>query len=360
MAPRDGVRRRTRVRGRRGALSVAVLSLLIVGAAGLPIAAQLGVLPVAQTFEVAHGLDLPSVNVSVVVNDTAPGYDPDTLVVTAEENATFQLYNNGSTVHTFTVVNASDVAIPCTPSTTPAQVDNNLTHFGTLVNATIAPGAYLNWSYTFNASGTFEFLSAVPYQCQVGFNGFLHVLPAGSQSQQYLWLNATGDLTFTPSTVTAEAGVPITFFVGVQGSLSHTFVIDGVSNDTAISPGGNLPSSFGDPPPAPSAAFPVSLNLVNPGTTYTSAPTIFKSGIYWFVCTVPGHFSSGMWGKLYVSIPLSLPSSTPSITNVLQYGYLAVVAAIIGLGAFLVLMGMNEPVSVQPGSGNPPPPAHGH
>ena len=81
----------------------------------------------------------------------------------------------------------------------------------------------------------------------------------------------------------------------------------------------------------------------DPGTTWTSPPTIIpQAGIYWFVCLVPGHFQSGMWGHLYVGVAPTPAASIPQMQGVIQYAYLALGAVVIGGAAFLVLMGQNE------------------
>lgn len=360
MAPRDGVRSRERLRGRRGALSVGILALLLVGTTGYPLVAEMGGAQVAPSTEVAREVLASSVVEDLVVKDNSPQFTPSTVVVTAGELVTFSVNNDGNDTHTFTIYKVPNGNIPCTPSDPPNVAEQYVNANGSLVNLTLAPHTLAWTNVTFVSATTLEFLSVLPSDCLYG-TGSIHVLPAGTVSQQELFVNATSSLTFDPSTMQAQAGVPIVVNAGVVGALSHTFVLDAISNDTALSPGGTLPSNFPGPGTGPSAAFPISLNLLSAGTTYTSAPIILPAGVYWYVCTVPGHFTGGMYGKLYVSIPLTLPQSIPTITNVLQYGYLAVVAVVIGLGAFLVLMGMSEPTSVEAVRGGPsPPPSSGH
>lgn len=347
------------MRDRRGALSVGLLVLLVAGAAGLPIVAHYGGIPGASEVGLAHELAATQYNESVRINDNssgANGFNPSTIVVTARSPILFQLYNNGTQNHTFTLYALANGSLPCAPGTSPSYVTSELQKNGTLLNIALAPGEWFNTSAPLNFShaADYEFLSAIPYQCQnPGFTGSLTVLPAGSHSQQVLYTNATAETTFVPNILVAEPGIPIVFMVGTSGG--HTFTLNSTTNYTGFSPGQNLPSSVPTGGNGPAPGFPVNLNLANAGTTYEGGPVIMKPGIYWFVCTVSGHFAAGMWGKLYVGVGVSLPALTPSITNVIQIGYLLVAAVVIGGAGFLILMGMNEPVPLtKPGDDSAP------
>jgi uncharacterized cupredoxin-like copper-binding protein len=336
--------RLNRLRGRRGALSVLLVLVIVAAGASLPVAARYGAIPGISEVEQARGIDAARVYENLTISDVSPGFDPDSLVVVAGTPLAFNITNVGSTNHTFSLYALPNETIPCGAAETPANVTSYFQQNGSLINAALTPGESYRTNLTFNFSAVYEFVSLTPYECQDGFNGLVHVLPPGSHSQQELYTNATSSpsLSFVPNILTAQAGIPIVFQVGTSGG--HTFTLDGTSNDSSVTPGTNLPSAFPSSGGTASAGFPVNLNLPNPGQTYVSSPVILKPGIYWFVCVIPGHFAAGMWGKIYVSISVSPAALTPAISNVVQYAYLGVAAVIIGGAAFLILMGMSEPV----------------
>lgn len=355
MSSRRGSGVRERIRSRRGAISVVLIAALLGGVAFLPEAARLGGLPLSD--EVGHPHLLSAgVAVNVSMSDTAPGFTLAPNVVTANVTLHVHLVNQGLSTHSFSLFNETNAAIAPATNNTPAKLNEtwgNQTHPGP--NIWLPAGSQTNFTLNFSVPGSYEVISLVPYQFQGGLSAFLHVLPHGSATEQSLWVNGTAATVWLPATMYASPGIPIVINAGIQGSLSHTFVLDGVSNDSAVSPGTNLPSSFSYPAPPTSAQFPISLNLVNAGTTYTSSPVILKAGVYWYVCTVPGHFASGMWGKLYVGVQPTPPASVPQISNVIQYAYLGLAAVIIGGAAFLILMGqMERPVAAAPSKPHEP------
>jgi uncharacterized cupredoxin-like copper-binding protein len=119
---------------------------------------------------------------------------------------------------------------------------------------------------------------------------FVRVAASGSVS-----LSVSDSLRFTPSSVMVTPGASIKVLISNLGSLAHTFTLSSVANYT-------IPSS--DTPADLSAFFSKNAPLANVsigagvGTTATVTFTAPKTGFYEFVCTVPGHFQSGMLGFL--------------------------------------------------------------
>lgn len=343
-----------RLRARRGAVSAIVLLPLLLGAALLPLASHEGALGSSQQLGVAHSVASPAIALNVTMNDTAPGFYWSTDVVSSNTTVDVLLHNNGSSTHSFSLYNVSGYVFPTSPYPSPAQVNKTWANQSSPgPNIWLPAGGWTNFSFVMTDPGVYEVLSLYPWQFQSGFYTFLHVLPAGSATKQYAFTNTTSDLTFTPNILVVQPNIPVVFEVTAQGA-GHTFTLDGCSNDSAIVTGVSLPSS--DPclgaSPTYSAAI-VNLAINTLGQTYASAPVILKPGIYWFMCTVPGHFAAGMWGKVYVGIPQTPAGSTPSVTNVIQYAYLGLAATVIGGASFLVLMGMNEQAApAMPSSGS--------
>jgi hypothetical protein len=79
-------------------------------------------------------------------------------------------------------------------------------------------------------------------------------------------------------------------------------------------------------------------------------------GAWEFVCTVTGHFPK-MKGYLFAGTSPAPPRQIPVETSVLQLGLLAVAGIIVGLAAFLILMGMSERASPDTLARTPPPPS---
>lgn len=343
-----------RPRGRRGVLSVVGLSSLLVLAGALQWASENGALTGPSLIGTSHLVSAAMLNESVTVNDTVPGFYPSQIVVSAGVTVNFNITNTDTIDHTFTVYSHSGTTIACAGLSS-QQLDRYFSAANdSLVNDSLAPGQSVLWTVNFTGPGTYQILSLTPDQCQAGLTGFLHVLPAGSKSVQYAFVNATGSLTFVPSILEIVPQVPVQFVVGYQGT-THTFTLVSCSNDTNITAGVALPTNDG------------CLNnpLVNsgdqsPGNTWVSPPTIIKAGIYWYVCEIPGHFQAGMFGHVYVGITPTPPASLPSVQNVLQLGVLLLIATVVGGAAFLVLMGMSERVELAPGSRGGTEPASHH
>jgi uncharacterized cupredoxin-like copper-binding protein len=74
---------------------------------------------------------------------------------------------------------------------------------------------------------------------------------------------------FDPSTIEVPAGVPVTFVFMNHGVIEHDFTIEAVGL-----------SMYADP-----------------GQTVRDTVT-FQPGTYEFICTIPGHYESGMFGTL--------------------------------------------------------------
>src|SRR5579875_1353547 len=85
------------------------------------------------------------------------------------------------------------------------------------------------------------------------------------------------------------------------------------------------------------------IQMTTSGKSYICTFTLpaNEHGIFEFVCTVVGHFPH-MKGYLYVGAQPVPPSVIPSETNVVQLGIIAVAVILVGLAAFLVMMGMSE------------------
>ncbi len=327
-----------RLRSRRGVVSGALVLLAVGGLLSLPFAAHYGVLPPSEAVGAAHEVAFSVFYAHVMMNDSSPGFywGSGENVVSANSTIALVLYNNGTTTHSFSVYMLRNQVISATTDNTPAKLN---TTWATAPgpNFWLPGGTNLSTTLNFSDPGTYQVVSLYPYQFQSGFTTTITVLPAGSATKTYVFDNATSALTFVPAILTAPANTPIVFEVTAQQG-GHTFSIDMTSNDTTLVTGTSLPS----PLPPGLANTPVNLELNNQGQTYASAPTILKAGVYWFVCEIPGHFQQGMWGKIYVGLIPSPPPNVPQITQVMQYGYLALAGIIVSGAAFLVLMGQNE------------------
>ena len=286
--------------------------------------------------------ELTSVVTRFSVNTTALGYAPSSLAVPTDRSITLTIHNlDANATHTFTVYAKANTTIPT--NTTPEALDALFAPANSsLVNVSLAPGAWANWTYNFSQPASYEFLSLVPYQFQAGFYGFLNA-SSGAGSIYSLNTSAYDSLRFIPSTLVAPPGATVVFHVTDRGTV-HTFTIDSISNDTNLTVGQALPTTD------PGLQNPlVDLHLSTTGTTYTSAPVTFpKHGVFWFVCTIPGHFQAGMYGFLYVGSTPTPPTTIPTQVNVLQVGIIAVSAVILGVAAFVLLAGMGERVRVPP------------
>lgn len=328
-----------RLRSRRGTVSGALVLLAVAGIISLPYAAHVGVLPPMNALGEAHPAAAASAFYDfVMMNDSAPGYywSNGGNVVSANTTIYLTLQNNGSVTHSFSVYDLRNQVLSPTTENTPSKL-NATWNRSAGADVWVPGGANVSFALNFSVPGTYQVVSLYPYQFQSGFTTTITVLPVGAPTKYFLFSNATAALTFVPAVLIAPANTPLEFQITAEAA-GHTFTLDTVSNDSAIVTGTALPS----PLPPGLANTPVDLHLNNQGQTYPSTPVILKPGVYWFVCTIPGHFQAGMWGKIYVGLQPTPPPNVPQITQVFQYGYIALAAVVVCGAAFLVLMGQNE------------------
>jgi uncharacterized cupredoxin-like copper-binding protein len=253
-----------------------------------------------------------SVNFSMNLTDT-PAFVPRNLNATVNGSAQISvaLNNTGSLAHTFTLVNLSQAGVVLNRSWTPEQLDAYFAANGTLENVNVSGGtlAYANFTIPANSSfRSFEFVSTIPYQFQSGMWGFLNLTPAGPTLM--LTENTTNSLQFVPNVLSAGPSVhgPVTLHVLVtnEGDLSHTFTVAAQSNTTLTTI-----AYFASHSPMANVSVPASA-----GGTIWANFTVPGVGVYEYACTVPGHFADGMYGFLYVGVPVPPPPPTPSTTIV--------------------------------------------
>lgn len=275
----------------------------------------------------AHPLGT-SVAFSVNLTD-APSYLPRYLNATASGavNLSVHLYNLGLLPHTFTVTNQSGVVL--NRSWSPQRLDAYFATNGSLANVNLSAGGSAWANFTLGASTafrSFEFVSTIPYQFQSGMWGFLNLTPAGPTLA--LSENTTNNLQFVPSILSGGPTVhgAATFHVLVTnlGDLSHTFTVSSQVNITLTSTG-----NFSKFPPLVNQSIPASTG----GSAWANF-TVPGIGVYEYACTVPGHFAGGMYGFLYVGVPVPVPPSAPS-TAIVEVPILVGSAVLLGIGVAL-------------------------
>jgi hypothetical protein len=330
--------------GRPAALIVVGLVLLLVVAPRVP-----GALAATLRNDVAAAVRVPAAT-QFFVNVTATGYSPATLNVTPAVAFTIHLHNvDPNSAHTFSVYARPNVTIP--HNDTPAELNALFAPANaSLVNVSLAPGAFDNWTANLTQAGSYEFVSLIPYQFQAGFFGFLNV-SSGLTNLYEVNTSAYDSLKFVPNLFTIPPNAHVIFHVTDEGT-THTFTVDSISNDTNITVGQALPTSSD-----PGLIHPlVNLALSSTGTTYNAGPVAMPAhAVYWFVCTIPGHFQAGMYGFLYVGASPSPPTTLPSESGFFQVGILAVGGIVLAAAALLILLGMSERARVsRPRSSSPP------
>jgi uncharacterized cupredoxin-like copper-binding protein len=294
---------------------------------GLPSVAGVTVVSVAPEVGVAHPLTSVE-NITVNLTDR-PSFSPPFIAVPAGSLVSLHLVNRGLYVHTFTLCNTSGARLP--PTLTPGQVYAFFAANGTLANVSLAAGAQGWANLTFSASegfDTFEFASVVPYQFQSGMWGLLNITSQTPGLE--LSENTTDSLAFVPNVLAASpAHYPTVIAVLVRndGSFGHTFTLAPQPNVT-LSPT-NFTSYFASHPPLVSSNVPAL-----PGGTVWANFTIPGPGVYQFICEVAGHFANGMYGFLYVGVPIPAPPAAPS-TAIVDSWVLAGSAVLLGIGVVL-------------------------
>lgn len=277
---------------------------LLVTSLGLPAAAALGRIPAAPMVGYARPI---ATNESLAMNLTdAPAFAPQ--FVNAPSNSTLNLHllNVGIYAHTFTLSATSDARLA--PNATPAQVYSFFKTNGSIANVSVAPGGQGWANLTFNAStgfDSFEFASVVPYQFQAGMWGLLNITSTapGLLASD----NTTDHPSFEPNILSASPSkFPVRIDVSVTnlGVLGHTFTLAPQTNVT-------VPASFD----SYFAQYPPLANVQVPAVTGQSIWanfTISAPGVYMYICEITGHYSSGMYGLLYVGVPVPAQPAAPS------------------------------------------------
>ena len=308
-----------------------ILAGLLLTTVGLPFTAALGSLPSAPM--VGHARPLVStLNVTVNLTDQ-PAFSPSSVTAPAGSAVSIHLENVGNFTHTFTLCAQSAVVLPS--SLTPAGVYDFFRTNGSLANVSLAAGTQGWANLTFNASAagpaSFEFVSVVPYQFQAGMFGFLNLTSTGPGLK--LSENTTNAPGFVPNVLAAQpAHYPINLDVLVtnEGSLPHTFTVAPQSNVSLLP--SNFTSYFSRHAPLVSANVPAS-----PGGAIWANLTITGPGVYEYICEIPGHFSAGMYGYLYVGVAPPATPAPPS-TAVVDAWVLGGSAALLGIGVVLALV----------------------
>ena len=310
------------------ALPWLLAGLLLLGA-GLP-ASQVGSawVVLAPAVGYAH----PLTTTSLVVNLTdAPAYLPRSVSAPANTSVSIHLQNTGAYAHTFTLTKHSHAAL--NTSWSPSQLYAYFAANGSLANVSV-PAHGQGWAnFTLNAStsgDSFEFVSVVPYQFQAGMWGYLNVTVSGPP----LGLSDTtvDSLSFVPDVLSARPTsypVNLRLVVTNTGSFVHTFTLSGLSNVT-VSPA-NFTQYFSAHPPLANVSLPSGA-----GSNVTSNFVIQGPGVYEYICEVPGHFSAGMYGHLYVGVPVPAAPVAPSTALVdtwILYGS----AILLGIGGALAV-----------------------
>ncbi|MGA8709901.1 MAG: hypothetical protein ACLP8Y_06445 [Thermoplasmata archaeon] len=303
------------------------VSGLLLASIGLPTVAGLAIVPVAPEVGVAHPVSTAE-NLTVNLTDH-PSFSPQFLAVPAGSLVSLHLVNVGSFDHTFTLAKTPGARLPA--SLSPGQVDAFFEGNGTLANVSLAPGGEGWANLTFNLSegfDSFEFASVVPYQFQSGMWGLLNI--TSQAAGLALSENTTDSLSFLPNVLSATpTHYPIVIAVQVTngGSFGHTFTLAPQSNVT-LSPT-NFTDYFADHAPLVNQLVPAV-----PGGSVWANFTISAPGVYQYICEVAGHFANGMYGFLYVGVPVPLPPAAPS-TAIVEGWVLVGSAFLLGIGVVL-------------------------
>lgn len=287
----------------------------------------LGTLPRAPEVGPAHPLS-GNTTANVTMNDT-PSFTPRFLHTPAGTTLSVSLHNVGDFTHTFTLSAKPNVVL--SPALTPAELYAFFRTNGSLANVSVAPGSTGWANVSFNAStglSAFEFVSLVPYQFQSGMYGFVNITSTGPGLE--LSENTSDSLVFIPNALAASPShYPAVLDVDVTnlGTLGHTFTLAAQSN-TTLTPT-NYTQYFQMHPPL------VSVNVPSgAGASVWANFTVTAPGVYEYICEITGHFASGMFGFLYVGVPVPPPPATPS-TALVETWVLAGSGILVGIGIVL-------------------------
>jgi len=329
-SPPSPLARRRRTLGRAFLLSGLLLAVVAASVGGGAHPAALRVAPAANIGNPGGSQGI--VNLSVNLTD-APSFSPNALTAKAGTVIDLKLTNTGSYNHTFTVANVSGYVFPATE--TPAQLTAWFAANGSLANVAVAGGQSTSVNLSIPAADdgdSFEVVSLIPYQFQAGMHGFLNISSGGATGPGVQATESTNDqLRFLPNQLTINAtAFPVNVDIQVtnQGSTPHTFTLEAQSNNT-LSPA-NFTQYFTAHPPMAD----VSLNTA--GAVVWANFTVAKPGVFEYICRIPGHFSNGMFGWLYVGVTPAPTAAGPS-TEIVQEGVLIGAGSLLGLGAAFTL-----------------------
>ena len=311
-----------------------LLASVVVASATL---APPGTIRVGPSVGVAHvtpsAVSDPVVNVSLT---DAPSFQPDAIAVPSGSNVTFHLMNVGRLSHSFTLARQPNVTLD--PAWSPSQLDAYFAGNGSLANQTLAGGSNASVAVDFAGAasvGRFEFVSVVPYQFQAGMLGFVTVTPSAGGNATTLD-NTTDALAFVPQNlyVGTTAGMHFPIVIHVQvinlGGIPHTFTVAPQTNVTVTV--ANFTSYFVQHAPLTNVTVPT-----GSGNFIWANFTMSGPGVYMFICEEPGHFAAGMYGFLYVDVPLPSPA-TPT-TGIFLVGILAGAGGLVVVGIVLAVIG---------------------
>lgn len=321
---------------RRAAIASLVASVVLL-AVVLPLVA-----PVVRASQEGRELGQPHVSaaravashVNVTINTSAaPAFVPNAIHATSGQNLTITLVNNGTFNHTFTMSSNGTERFP--QSWSPTQLSAYFSAHTPLVNVTMPAHSTTAVNLSVNstmAGGHFEFVSLVPYQFQAGLYGFLNVTPPVS-SHLTFYVNASDSLRFISDALNASSVTAFPFeatvFFGTLGVLSHTFTLSPLPNYNLSSD--NFTSFFTQHLPLVDIPVPLTAGSYTNGSFVITAP-----GYYEYICTVPGHFASGMYGFLYAGVATPSPPVPVVVsTAIVQSEILIGGGSLLGIGVVL-------------------------
>ena len=271
------------------------------------------------------------VNATLNMTDQ-PAFDPSDLLVASGTILNLSITNLGSYNHSFTLVNRPNFIL--NESWTPGELNAYFSANGSQVDVNVAPGGVRNVSLTFSdaqAGFSYEFVSVVPFQFQAGMFGFLNVTgaPSGPGIVANVSASSTAFAWLPPAIEIDTTAFPVTVDMQITnaGSNAHTFELAAQPNVTLLS--GNFTTYFTQHPPAAFVNVPSS-----PGTVAWANFTLSKPGIYEYICTIPGHFTGGMYGYMYVGVAAPATEAPPS-TEIVSEWVLVGGALLLGLGGLL-------------------------
>ena len=309
-----------------------VTGLVLALFAASALARGVPILEVAPAVGYAHA---PATTELLYVNMTdAPAFGPRFLSGAPGTTVTIHLNNTGRFPHTFSMLNQSKVRLAT--NLTPKALNASFASPPPLVNVSVPAGGTGWANFSLGAAtgfDSFEFVSLVPYQFQAGMWGLFNVTSNAPGLE--LSENTTNALQFQPAVLAACApsatcSYPVNLDVHVTnlGDIPHTFTVVAQPNVSisSIAYFQTAPPIIDQPVPIPNGT----------GTPSTWANfTIGAPGVYEYVCTITGHFAAGMYGFLYVGVPVPALPPAPS-TAVVDVWVLAGSLVLVGIGGLLV------------------------